>query len=297
MKLYNSQNILDHIEIFILNLSKNIDRKNNMIKLMKKINITNYKFIIPLPATKKTKEILIKKKYIINKNIYLNLHKCSLYATYVKIFEKMLKQRDKYFIIFQDDLIINDKINITNIKNYMNNIIININKINPNFNLIYFEYCFNNCKYNKKINDIIKLYNPLCQGCILYNNNKLKDTIHQLKQFYKYHPFNNNLYIFGHYLINYSNGVDTIYQTLIKEKKITAYSSIKPIFIQNIKFESDLPHFGSFKWIGQYIQLTPCKSDYLLWKIYNYFLIFIFIIFIFIIIKLIFIYNKINYGL
>ena len=200
---------LSQIPVYIINMPNRIDRKEHMINLMNTLGFNNYTFVSPVPKEEAIKHPLMKKK-----KLYPS--QASNTLTFMKILSENSKNKsfDKFFIMEDDIDIYYSKSNMNKIYNASKNV---------NWDLLYFEFCFADCRNTIKLYpDLYKLYYNLCAGCILYTNKAAEKLVS-----------------------NFTGDVcaDEYYANMTKAGKIQSYGF--PLFRQNPKFGSDLK--GSFK--------------------------------------------------
>lgn len=155
------------------------------------------------------KENIITKEYA-KKNA--NTGRVACHLGHLKILEEFLKTDKKYAIIFEDDISINNYLQTEyNINKVLNN-------LPKNFDIIYFDYCWSNCKSKKSYNKYLNYSNrTLCRHFYLVSKNGAKIIL------------NNTLPM-------YTNG-DNMYSILEKNKKLISFDVNSKIFdvIQNRK--------------------------------------------------------------
>lgn len=209
---------LNELQIFIINLKHRTDRKDNMIKLMNKLNHTNYTFITPLSKEDSKREM---KHYNFNNNIlsnifnYVSVEQYSLLKTVMNIHLDMKKRNIKEYIIAEDDLELNHR-NIDYY--YINN---KYQQVRNNYDMFFLNFCYSGRK--KEIsNNLFKMKSCLCTGFTIFNNsnNKLSNLL------------------LNEYLIR-KQPLDHLYRYIMKKHKLNIYGSV--IFEQNTeKFGTDV---------------------------------------------------------
>jgi GR25 family glycosyltransferase involved in LPS biosynthesis len=189
------------MDIYIINLPSQTKRKEHMIKLMQNMSVSNYQFVAPKVIEEDTNLNKIKKAEL------------SLLETNIDIFDKILVSSNPplYVLVFEDDI----KPTIPE-NEIMSKIYKLINEVPEDWDMIYLEYCGENCLFNKKISeDISKASGPLCTAAILYNAKNLHKIIRILQKKYS------------------KNAIDKIYLKQIKNNYINAYISTPPLFVQD----------------------------------------------------------------
>ena len=132
-----------------------------MINLLDKLNLKNYKFIVPL-----SKEDSKKQMRELNFN-NISVEQYSLLKTVMNIHLDMLKKNIKEYIIAEDDL----ELNYNYIDyNYINN---RYKKIRNNYDLFFLNFC-HSLKIKKKIDNLYKIIKCLCTGFTIFNNSNMK---------------------------------------------------------------------------------------------------------------------------
>jgi GR25 family glycosyltransferase involved in LPS biosynthesis len=189
------------MEVYIINLSSQTKRKEHMEQLMRDMYVEKYQFVTPKPLEDHSNLSKIKKAEL------------SLLQTNIEIFQKVISSPNPppYILVFEDDIkpTIPKEQFIPKIKSLLN-------QVPTDWDIIYLEYCGENCFLTKKIsNDISKASGPLCTAAILYNTQKLNKIIAILQN-------------------NIQQTIDRIYLRSIKDKNINAYISTPPLFIQDI---------------------------------------------------------------
>ena len=200
-------NNLSTLPVYIINLPHEYNRRKNMEALMTKLNFVNYKFVEP--ASKY--ETL---NYMKVNNLDFKISTMSRTLTSLKIF---LSEKSEQFIIFEDDIdIYNFNTNLNDIYNSAKNL---------DYDLLFFEMCYESCfKIQKIQSNILKLNSPLCNGAILY-------TQGFVNKFLKW--YNDNI------KINLKNhAVDGIIVDMCMNDNIKCYGY--PYFRQNIEYGSSI---------------------------------------------------------
>lgn len=160
-------NIISDIPIFIINLEKNIDRKDHMINLMNKLNFRNYKFIIP---------VSLKDAESIRKDYNnMEIKALSLKLTNLQILKHCVDNNINKFVIAEDDIdLYSDNVN------YLSEYLTEINKHNPD--LIFFDFCGQTTITTKKLytqnkKEYYKLFHPACLGFTIYTIDAAKKIL------------------------------------------------------------------------------------------------------------------------
>jgi len=207
-------NILD-FPVTVINMENRTDRKAHITNLLNDIGFTNFRFQIPI-SLEKAKQAEFK---------YMTPPQGSLALTTYQILEEM--KSVPYFFIMEDDIV--PVININKIPTVMQDTFSTVNKLN--FDLLYYEYCHENCYMSKKISSgIVKLNSPLCAACILYSSSGANKVLANID------------------LIKTSTQTDVFLRDLILSNKIIAYG--------NYIFEQDKNQFGSDLFNGHH---TKCR--------------------------------------
>lgn len=200
-------NKLSTMPVYIINLPHEYNRRKNMETLMTKLNFVNYKFVEPVNKY----ETL---NYIKMNNLDFKISTMSRTLTSLKIF---LSEKSEEFIIFEDDIdIYNFNTNLNNIYNSAKNI---------DYDLLFFEMCYEKCFNTKLINsDLLKLDSPMCCGAILY-------TQKFVNKFLKWYDDNIK--------INFKNhAIDGMILDMCLNGTIKCYGY--PYFRQNIEYGSSI---------------------------------------------------------
>ena len=169
---YNS-----NIGVYVLYVPK---RKKYISKLLSKIFLeVNY---VKGPNKNKLNKMNLIKEGILNirwngKDKF-NLGRCACHLGHINILQKFLESSQKYAIIFEDDIYINDN-DLEEIRNKIKNIVKNIPL---DTDIIYFSYCWERCNLQIKYNDIFDKPNrPFCRHMYLVSktgaNIILNDTL------------------------------------------------------------------------------------------------------------------------
>lgn len=200
-------NNLSTIPVYIINFRHEYKRRKNMETLMAKLNFVNYKFVEPV----NTYDTL---NYIKMNNLDFKISTMSRTLTSLKIFRS---EKSEEFIIFEDD------IDIYNFNTNLNDIYNSAKKLD--YNLLFFEMCYENCSNVQHINSqLLKLNSPLCNGAILY-------TQGFVNKFLKW--YNDNI------KINLKNhAIDGIIVDMCTNDNIKCYGY--PYFRQNIEYGSSI---------------------------------------------------------
>lgn len=197
-----------NVNCFVINQVEQKERLKNINNLLNKLNFKNINIINPFNPDKNSKNILEKK---LNKKLNTSFNQISHLLTYLNILEK--NQADDIFI-FEDDII--QLYDDDYIKDKLLKI---VNEFPKDAHMIYLEFCYENCaKFSD--NNFTRLNNPQCTAAIYYPSFKKRlDLINIIKE-------NINNKIISKYT------TDNIFESLIKHKKINAYT-IKPLFTQD----------------------------------------------------------------
>lgn len=141
-------------KIFIVNLKRDIDKKNRCIKMFKKFNIYNYEFMEAIDGTRN----ILKKKHTNTKILNSNALGCLL--SHIKILYLSKKRNYNKILIFEDDIIFH--------KNMNNMFTMIYSKIPKDWKLLYFGTTQTlNTWYNINLND--NYYNSYkCNGTFAY---------------------------------------------------------------------------------------------------------------------------------
>jgi hypothetical protein len=208
-----NQTELKDIPIFIINLKHRTDRKKNMINLLEKLTLKNYKFVIPLSKQDSNKQI----KQLNFHNI--SVEQYSLLKTVMDIHLDMFKKNIKEYIIAEDDL----ELNYNDIDyNYINN---KYKKIRNDYDLFFLNFCYSTKE--KKDDNLYKIFRCLCAGFTIFNNSNYKLS----NQFNKF--------------LIYKLPLDHFYKTIMNYNKLKVYGS--KIFKQNTqKFGTDITGSQNF---------------------------------------------------
>jgi GR25 family glycosyltransferase involved in LPS biosynthesis len=182
-KTENFTNEFKKIKYYIIHLERSIDRLENLDIQIKKLN----KDIIYFPAidgntldyNKLLEDNIIQKEYwnrIQKKGVY------GCYLSHYKLIEKLKNEYDNnllnsdYSVIFEDDF----KIVVDDLDYEINNIIININELNIDFDIIYLGDS-QNTHGGLIINNIYQFNNSHMYGdCYLINNKSLHKIYNNL---------------------------------------------------------------------------------------------------------------------
>jgi hypothetical protein len=208
-----------NIPIFILNLKKEISKKENMEKLLDFLNFTNYKFIVPIDKFESIKDPLVS---------HMPLPESSHSLTMYFILKYCVDHKINEFIIMEDDLEL--------FKNNYKNIDLIFEEIkNYNFDLFYLEYLADICDKQIILSDnLIKLYAPFGAACIYYTLSgakKILDNFYLIKEPKIIDNKDNKDNI-------YYDGFDGITKKSIQRNLVNAIGA--KIFKQSIKFKSSL---------------------------------------------------------
>lgn len=198
---------LSTMPVYIINLPHEYNRRKNMKNLMTKLNFVNYKFVEPVNKYKTL-------NYMKMNNLDLKVSTMSRTLTSLKIF---LSEKSEEFIIFEDDIdIYNFNTNLNNIYNSAKNI---------DYDLLFFEMCYDICYQIKPINSqLLKLHSPLCNGAILY-------TRRFVNKFLEWYSNNIKINLKNH-------AIDGIIFDMCYNGNIKCYGY--PYFRQNIEYGSSI---------------------------------------------------------
>ena len=174
---YPSQRPIKDIQIYIMHVKneKYALRKTHMIELLKTLGLSNYIFIEPFLPTKETRELLAKFLDCDVNKIDKSLTRASHSLTYYSILDKS----DKEFILLEDDIEILNSVQDTKIV-----LEFIINYYPKDSDMIYLEYCFENCcSTNKQVYRRVK--NPLCLAGVYYPSKIGRQNIlNEIRNFY-----------------------------------------------------------------------------------------------------------------
>lgn len=199
---------LKKIPIYILNLEKEVERKEHIEKLLNNLGFVNYRFVIPvsIELAKNSAELW---------DLGLPYATKSHILSYLFCLKTAIDNGFKEFIIMEDDLDLY----------YEGTTIDEVYKAakNVDWDLLYYEFCFENCSKTVKLNkNLYKLESPNCAGFIMFNLESAKKI---LKEF----TFKNEE----------TSIIDLTFLTLSKNRKINSYGF--PLFRQKDTFGSDIP--------------------------------------------------------
>lgn len=190
--------------VFIINLAKRKDRRENMEKLMNDLNITRFEFIEPIQITTKP----------VNYNVSNNEYSLILTVKHILLLAND-RHMDKCFI-FEDDLVIKNSPEFV-----VDKIERSIRNLPTEWDMLYFEYCFESCGKIKQFNDYLyKVSNPLCTASILYNVKSIQKVFDCIE--------------------SQSMNLDNSYANCHKDASIIGYMVAPPLFHQNKKYQTDI---------------------------------------------------------
>lgn len=196
-----------NIPVFVLNLKKNPERKKHMKQFLNKLGFTDVTFVTPVDPDEA-------RKYYYNRRLY-NIPKstASRQLSTFKIFDITDKRNLNEFIIAEDDInIFDNKYTLDDVYTASKGV---------DYDLLFFEMCYNICSTSKKINKhLFKLSAPLCNGFLLFTNNA--------KQVMRYN--------FDNHLTDITN--DGFIQKLIMNRKLKAVGY--PVIRQDPNFGGDI---------------------------------------------------------
>ena len=189
-KIYNDLIInydkINYISSIVwINLDRSIDRRNNMKKLLKKINIPNYR-ISAIDGKKYDIRNFIKGKTL-EKNMSNYEIACTL--SHIKAITFLSKLKGNYFMVCEDDIEIR---NINFIKDDLKSIIKNC----PKFDILILHKIYirtlnkDYLKWNNYINEFGKDYHIAGTSCYIIS----RSGINKILNISKYKDFNNFLY-------------------------------------------------------------------------------------------------------
>ena len=271
---YPNQKSIKDIQIYIMHIPKYTERKEHIINLLKKLGLSKYEFITPFPPDKNVLESLSKFLNCDINKIHNSLTRASHSLTYYTI----LNKQDEEFILLEDDIEMLNSIEDTKI---VLEFIINYHP--KDTDMIFLEYCFENCSKNTQVYK--RLISPLCLAAVYYPYKKGRQNILDgIKSFCKTHKH---------------DATDWGFNYIIKNGIINAYEQ-QLLFYQDKKFGSHID--GSNKSHSPYCNqenmelsktLIPSENNIIFThnydkqkKILKYFIIFItFLIFILLIYK------------
>lgn len=193
-----------NVPVYVLNMTKNANRKKHMEKLLNNLGFRYVIFVTPIETDKAI-------QYYKKINVDIKPSTASRTLSTFKVFE-MAKKYDK-FIISEDDInIFSEKPNVDDVyeasKSY-------------DYDLLFFEMCHINCLRSKKLKEYLyNLYNPVCNGFVLYTNK----SIDIIKKNY-----------FGK---EDNQCLDEHIAKMSNEDKLKSYGY--PIFRQDPRFNSDI---------------------------------------------------------
>ena len=144
------------IPIVILNMKERQDRKAHMEALLEKMSLSKYEFVVPVSIKEGNDSRLL--------NPNAKPSKKSHQLSMIRILESM--KHHEFFIIMEDDI----EPRVKNVIQHMQRSFDDLMSVDPDFDILSFETCFQNCFMTEKITENLrKTYDALCGGCRLYS--------------------------------------------------------------------------------------------------------------------------------
>lgn len=163
-----TMSVLD-FPIRVLNMKERADRRKHMTDLLDKISLWNYEFVVPASKEEASESTLL--------NPNAKPSKKSHQLSNIRIIESMVDY--PFFFIFEDDI----EPRVPNVVQKMQESFDDLLKVNPDFDILSFETCFQDCLRTTKVTaNLHQSYNPKCGGCRLYSQ---KGAIRLLKHIYE----------------------------------------------------------------------------------------------------------------
>ena len=149
---------ITNIPVFVLNLKKNPERKKHMEQFLNKLGFMDVTFVTPVDPDEAY-------NYYYNRGICdVAKSSASRQLSTFKIFDKTDDRNLNEFIIAEDDInIFDNKYTLDDVYTASKGV---------NYDLLFFEMCYNICSTSKKINQhLFNLSAPLCNGFLLFTKN------------------------------------------------------------------------------------------------------------------------------
>jgi hypothetical protein len=149
-------------------------RLENVKKIIKKMGLTDKVWILKAID----KDIIDISEYK-NENLKKNPGKIACHLSHLECIKHFKQSKLGNALIFEDDLKIPKGTEGNKIK-YVLDV---VNKVDPNWNMIYLGYCWEHKSKTKPINkDVLKLYRPLCRHAYMINKNIVNDYINKVSK-------------------------------------------------------------------------------------------------------------------
>ena len=235
---------LNKTQTYVLYIPK---REKYIKNVMMKIGL-DAKYILGPPKDKVNRDKLLKEGMLSKKYYDMNKKEekgeVAVFLGHMNILKEFLKSNNKYALIFEDDIFLPKKEKEQKeMGKKINNLIYNIPE---EAEMVYFGYCFEDCKKSKPYKGTSKLFNhavvPVCLHSYLVSREgarKLLDLV-----------------------IPLTEGIDVAILYLIREKKINAFTVNKEYLqvlqnrkdlgsdISNIEHAADIPVCRIGNWTG-----------------------------------------------
>lgn len=203
------------IQSKIIHHSKETQRRKNIEKILKELDITKYQFIEPYLPNDFNPEYLKNMLGVSAMPKNISLSQYSHLLTYLTILDS--NETDELFII-EDDI---KGIYENDVIKKMINYILNSHPLDAD--MIFLEFCYENC--DNFVKTFTKLKKPYCSSFIYYPTEKSRKKI--INAFLEYVQKNG------------VSATDNILAILIEQQKINAYSHT-PIFTKDHTLGSDI---------------------------------------------------------
>lgn len=237
-------NNLPYTQAYVLYIPK---REKYIKNVMSKIGL-NPQYILGPPKDDVDREKLYKEgiisKVYYDKNKKEEKGEVAVYLGHISILKEFLNSDNKFALIFEDDIFLPKK------EKEQKELGLKINHLIDNLpddaDMVYFGYCFEDCKKAKPYKNNPKLFNhainPVCLHSYLVSREGARKLLKMI--------------------VPITQGIDVVILHLIKQKKINAYTVNKDYLqvlqnrkdlgsdISNIKHAADIPQCIIGNWRG-----------------------------------------------
>ena len=226
-------NIDINIPIYVVSLEKSTDRRYYINNLLKD---TQFEYLNAIDGSNiKTEDLYLKHEYIdVDYEKKRTKGELGCLLSHIKLLKQISESDNNISLIFEDDIIFKNNLNIIDILH----IIKNIKNIHQ-YDIIYLGHCFENIHknqtvdkitYNNNIYRICESVKPLCTHAYIITKNGAQKIMNFLN--------NHNFKI-------KEDAVDAFYVKLITDKIITSLS-FKDTLVSQVYDVNDTFNFGSY---------------------------------------------------
>lgn len=219
------------IHAYVINMPDRKDRREHMIKLLKRTGFTSYEFVDPVKID------VVPPEWAHMTKGYLSLNK----TVRDKIFDKALERDEPYFLVLEDDIM-----EMVDANKVQERIASTLSSSPSDWDMIYLEHCMEKCSKAQAVApSLYKAVEPYCTASVIYRTGsigRLRECFDREKK-----------------LIDFS------YVQCIRGGRLTAYVVSPPLFAQDAYFNGDLAHTQSpwrmHFWLNMIMRMYPDSKN------------------------------------